>query len=84
MVLINFHQFIVRLRLNTKVAILGFLFQFDNSSSITFWNVTLPSFLWLRRQMYFQLKKGEEKRKECPDEKNRIPHVKKNRKIVVK
>ena len=39
--LTNYHQFVVRLRLNAKVVILSFLFQFDYSSSITFWNVTL-------------------------------------------
>ena len=38
--LTNYHQFAVRLKLNTKVVILSFLFQFDISSSITFWNVT--------------------------------------------
>ena len=38
--LTNYHQFVVRLRLNAKVVILSFLFQFD-ISSITFWNVTI-------------------------------------------
>ena len=46
--LTNYHQFVVRLRLNAKVVILSFLFQFDYSSSITFWNVTYAQDVFMK------------------------------------